>query len=298
MSSQVFLVDMIDRFTNPLIQEAYKRISSLPKVEARLSYHDGVHIDFQASQDEIEQIRDVAKGLKPWRKGPFYLNELHIDSEWRSFIKWGILASRIKLEDKDVADVGCNNGYYLYEMLKHKPRSLTGFDPGEIFYAQFCFLQHFLHAPIVYERLGIEHLAGYEKKFDVIFCLGVLYHRSDPIAALKSLSRALRPDGEIILDTLIIDDEREIALFPKESYAKMRNIYFIPSVSALRAWCYRARLELVEVLDMRQTTIDEQRKTEWIDSLSLDSFLAEDLQTTIEGYPMPKRGYFRLKRSE
>lgn len=124
----------------------------------------------------------------------------------------------------------------------------------------------------------------------------MLYHRSDPIATLKSLASALRPDGELILDSLVIDEERELALFPKESYAKMRNIYFIPSVSALAAWCHRAKLEIIEVMSLKDTTIEEQRKTEWIDSLSLDSFLAEDFKTTIEGYPPPKRGYFRVKR--
>ncbi len=274
---------------NPLIQQAFEKISSLPDFkEARLSYDHGIRIDFKADKEQMQAITHLAQSLKPWRKGPFYLNDLCIDSEWRSFIKWQQLEGKIHLQGKDVMDMGCNNGYYLFEMLKHEPKSLVGFDPGEIFYAQFHFIQHFLRAPIVYELLGLQDLWTYERKFDVIFCLGVLYHRSDPISALKALSSALRKDGELILDTLIIDDEREICLFPKESYAKMRNVYFLPSILALEAWCHRARLEVVEILSLSDTTTQEQRKTSWIDSLSLESFL--------KGYPPPRRGYFRIKR--
>lgn len=283
------------KFQNPHIQRAYEKILQLRDFQANLHSQEGICFSFEASSEEMAHIREVAQMLKPWRKGPFYLNDLHIDSEWRSFIKWRELAG-IDLSHKDVADIGCNNGYYLYEMLSQNPKSLVGFDPGEIFYAQFCFLEVFAKTKIVFERLGVENLRDYGKNFDVIFCLGVLYHRSDPIATLKSLASALRPDGELILDSLVIDEERELALFPKESYAKMRNIYFIPSVSALAAWCHRAKLEIIEVMSLKDTTIEEQRKTEWIDSLSLDSFLAEDFKTTIEGYPPPKRGYFRVKR--
>ena len=33
------------------------------------------------------QIEKVARELKPWRKGPFDIFGLFIDTEWRSFIK-------------------------------------------------------------------------------------------------------------------------------------------------------------------------------------------------------------------
>ncbi|CBG40665.1 tRNA 5-methoxyuridine(34)/uridine 5-oxyacetic acid(34) synthase CmoB [Helicobacter mustelae] len=286
-------------FKNPKIKELFEKISTLPKLSNPCPYHceNGVHINLpELCQKDQETITNLARALLPWRKGPFYLGDLFIDSEWRSFMKWEQIAPHVNLEQKDVADIGCNNGYYLWEMLKHNPKSLMGFDPGEIFYAQFCFLNHFLQTPIVFQLLGVEDLRFYEKKFDVIFCLGVLYHRSDPISALKLLARALREDGELVLDTLIIDDDKEVALTPKESYAKMKNVYFIPSIPALLSWCFRAKLELIEIINIKATTLEEQRKTEWMDSLSLDSFVDLQKGQTIEGYPLPKRAYFKFKR--
>lgn len=284
------------QFNNPKIYHTYKKIEQLAGVNANYLCDDGIKITFDTTKQEMQKIHELAIELKPWRKGPFFINELFIDSEWRSFIKWNQIAPYVDLKDKDVADIGCNNGYYLFEMLKQKPRNLIGFDPSELFFTQFSFINHFIKASIIYELLGVDDLKDYGRKFDVIFCLGVLYHRSDPIKALKSLSQSLKDGGEIILDTLIIENDLEVSLTPKTSYAKMNNVYFIPSIAALRAWCFRANLELAEILSIKETTIQEQRKTSWIDTLSLDSFLNTEGNLTIEGYPPPKRGYFKLKR--
>lgn len=185
----------------------------------------------------------------------------------------------------------------MFEMLSHSPKSITGFDPYALFKCQFDFINHFAKTPIVYEMLGIEHLQYYPQKFDVIFCMGVLYHRTDPISTLKTLAKALKNGGEVILDTLILQSSEEIALCPKESYAKMSNAYFIPSPLALEGWCQRAGFESVVLLEMKQTQQNEQRKTQWIDTMSLEDFLnPNNPNQTIEGYQAPIRGYFKLKR--
>ena len=130
--------------------------------------------------------------------------------------------------------------------------------------------------------------------FELIFCLGVLYHRSDPISALKQLKSALAKNGELILDTLIIDRDDELVLSPVKSYAKMSNAYFIPSLRALEGWAARARFSSFELLFTSDTDLNEQRKTQWIGGQSLNDFLSSD-GLTIEGYPAPKRAYIKLK---
>ncbi|PAF44878.1 tRNA 5-methoxyuridine(34)/uridine 5-oxyacetic acid(34) synthase CmoB [Helicobacter sp. 11S02596-1] len=268
------------------------------------SCNEGIVIDLSPNGVILDSqthtlIEEIALLLRPWRKGPFYIGELFIDTEWKSFIKWQLLAPFVDLAGKDVADIGCNNGYYLFEMAKHSPKSLVGFDPSGLYKTQFDFINLFLKQPITYELLGIQHLRDYQKRFDVIFCLGVLYHRSDPIVALKSLFMGLNDGGELILDTLIIDSTLEIALCPRLSYAKMPNVYFIPSVPTLKGWCDRVGFAEVEVLAISETSTNEQRKTEWIQGLSLESFLdPSDISKTIEGYPAPKRGYFRCKKAK
>ena len=294
-----------------------------------------------------EFIESLALDLRSWRKGPFFLGDLHIDSEWLSFKKWDLLLPYITknnlLENAIVGDIGCNNGFYLFAMSLHNPKVLVGFDPNALFFCQFCFINHFLDLPICYELLGVQDLGEYLQcdnalksslpakssnksmtkiaKFDVLFCLGVLYHRSDVFATLKSLSNALDSGGVAFVDTLIIEVEDilqlsgidkstmrklnkngqlsniEFVLCPKKSYAKMRNVFFIPSMSAFLGWCERCGFVDVEVLGIVPTTTEEQRKTKWITSLSLESFLDRDDSTrTDEGYPAPKRAYFKLKR--
>jgi len=179
-------------------------------------------------------------------------------------------------------------------MLKHKPKKLIGFDPSAIYYSQFQFINHFVKSDIVYELLGVEHVEFYEHKFDTLFCLGVLYHRSDPVAMLKSLFKGLNKGGELILDTFMIDGEEEICLTPRDRYSKIPNIYFVPTVPALINWCTRAGFASVEVLETMVTETNEQRKTDWIDTQSLEDYLDPDDKTkTVEGYPAPKRVYIK-----
>ena len=251
----------------------------------------------KVSGDEIDKnrVKEVAQTMMPWRKGPFELFGTYIDAEWKSDIKYNLLRPHFNLKERKVADIGCNNGYYLFRMQEDNPKLLVGFDPSPLYKTQFDFINHFLKSEIVYELLGVEHLEFYEEKFDTIFCLGVLYHRSDPVAMLKSLYRGLENQGEVILDTFYIDGDEEMCLCPKSSYSKIPNIYFVPTVSALKSWCLRAGFTSFEVLETSTTNSDEQRKTEWIEGQSLEDFLdPNDESKTVEGYPAPKRVYVKL----
>ncbi|WP_294951098.1 DUF1698 domain-containing protein, partial [Sulfurovum sp.] len=120
-------------------------IQALPKYnDAEVSFGDVVDIHItNLSSEEAQQIRETALLMKPWRKGPFQINELFIDSEWQSQIKYNLLEPHFDLEGKVVGDIGCNNGYYLFRMLSQKPEKLIGFDPSAIYYSQFQFLDHF-----------------------------------------------------------------------------------------------------------------------------------------------------------
>lgn len=274
-------------------QEAIKALPEFEDVSVTLS--DAVTVDITGLTDaQADQIKETALLMKPWRKGPFQINDLFIDSEWQSQIKYNLLEPYFDLEGKVVGDIGCNNGYYLFRMQTHHPKKLVGFDPSAIYYSQFQFIDHFVKSNITYELLGVEHVEYYEHKFDVLFCLGVLYHRSDPVSMLKSLFKGLEKGGELILDTFMIDGEEEIALTPAGKYSKIPNIYFVPTVPALKNWCLRAGFERVEVLETMVTEANEQRKTEWIDTQSLEDFLdPNDPTKTVEGYPAPKRVYIK-----
>ena len=271
------------------LREAIDNFSAL---NANVVLEDIVKIETTSDEDEIYK---TAKLLMPWRKGPFQIGDTFIDSEWQSNIKYNLLRPYFDLKDKRVADIGCNNGYYMFRMLEDKPKKLVGFDPSPLYKTQFDFINKFVKSEIVYELLGVEHVEFYEEKFDTIFCLGVLYHRSDPVQMLKQLYKGLDKKGEVILDTFYIEGEEEMALCPESSYSKIPNIYFVPTIRALKNWCLRAGFSEFEVLQTRKTEVNEQRRTEWIEGQSLEDFLDPDDSTkTVEGYPAPARVYVRL----
>ncbi len=275
----------------------YSKIQNLKNLnpDCKLNLEESVNLS--TNLQNKNEILELAKELKPWRKGPFKIDDLFIDTEWKSFIKFNILKPFMdEISQKCVADIGCNNGYYMFKMLEFKPKQIIGFDPSIKYRLQFELINTLAKTPIKYELLGVENLPQYEIKFDVIFCLGVIYHRSDPIKMLKDLKAGLNKNGIIFLDTMYIEDEREIALVPNKTYSKIPNIYFIPSIKALKNWCQRAGFKEFEVLATKKTDENEQRKTEWIDSFSLENFLdPNNKNLTIEGYEAPKRVYVRLK---
>ncbi|MBR8462039.1 tRNA 5-methoxyuridine(34)/uridine 5-oxyacetic acid(34) synthase CmoB [Campylobacter sp. faydin G-140] len=297
MNLQNLKDERLSRLKNGLNLEILTAIDALKPYECECEFNDTIAIKFKSlNQSEKEQIYSIAKLLKPWRKGPFILDEIFIDTEWRSFIKFNLLKPHLNLNGKSVADVGCNNGYYMFRMLGLGAKEIVGFDPSLHTLLQFKFINHFVRSNIIYEPLGVEHLPHYGRKFDTIFCLGVIYHRSDPIKMLKELKGALNTNGEVFLDTMYIDMDGEFALTPKNTYSKIPNIYFVPTIKALQNWCERAKFKEFEILATKDTDADEQRKTEWIDGQSLENFLdPNDASRTIEGYPAPKRVYVKIK---
>lgn len=279
----------------PLMREIEELAAKFKDREFELKFDDVVEISANLNPAQREETLQTALNLRSWRKGPFKIDDILIDSEWRSFVKFNLLAPHMDLADKVVGDIGCNNGYYLFRMLPQRPKKLIGFDPGVMSFLQFKFIDAFARSDIEYELLGVEHLPHYGVKFDVLFCLGVLYHRSDPVRTLKELKGALNAGGELFLDTMYLDMEGDFALSPKNTYSKIPNIYFVPTISALLNWCERANFKDAQILAAKPTDAHEQRKTEWILGQSLGDFLdLVDPTRTVEGYPAPKRVYLKL----
>ena len=97
-------------------------------------------------------------------------------------------------------------------------------------------------------------------------------------------------EGELVLETLVIDGDENTVLVPGDRYAQMRNVYFIPSALALKNWLKKCGFVDIRIADVSVTTTEEQRRTEWMVTESLADFLdPHDPGKTVEGYPAPKR---------
>lgn len=248
-----------------------------------------------------QQIDRGLRALHPWRKGPFSIHGVHVDTEWRSDLKWARLSPHIEaLEGRVVLDVGAGNNYYGWRMIGAGARLVIGIDPSWLFLAQFQAIRHFLGEgyPLHLLPFGIEVVPSGLSRFDTVFSMGVLYHRRSPIDHLLDLHGALRPGGELVLETLILEGGEDSVLVPRGRYAKMRNVWFIPSARAVTNWLIRSGFEDVRIVDITATGTREQRSTDWMTFESLPDFLdPEDPKRTLEGYPAPIRAILVAKRA-
>lgn len=242
-----------------------------------------------ASGDTPPGLETVLRALQPWRKGPFTLYGVHIDSEWRSDDKFArLLAAGVDFTGKHILDVGCGNGYFLYRMLGAGARFALGLDPSWHYFAQYLALEKLLGPQhCAYLPLTLDDIAP--RDFDLTLSMGVLYHRREPLQHLAQLRDTLRPDGRLILETLVVDGDAATVLMPPERYAGMRNVWFLPSVAALTRWLHRLGLDLEYSGTPVVTTGTEQRKTAWNTDCSLIDFMQPDFSATIEGLPPPQR---------
>ena len=244
-----------------------------------------------ASSDNIEAS---LKKLLPWRKGPFMLNDLKLESEWLGDLKWQRLKNKIKpLQDKRVLDVGAGNGYFTIRMALEGVKQAIGVEPFLLFNYQYAAIDSLFKNNLnsILLPLRLEELPNMPL-FDSVFSMGVLYHQRDHMEHLSLLKKMMSPESELILETLIVDGPKNFTLTPEGRYANMRNVYCLPSIETLKSWLDDADFKNIEVIDISQTTPTEQRKTSWIgdNPASLEDFLhPSDSSLTIEGYPAPKR---------
>ena len=252
-----------------------------------------VRVTGDATGEQRTRIEQQLKQLKPWRKGPYDLHGVFIDTEWRSDWKWERLAPHIQpLAGRTVLDVGCGNGYHGWRMVGEGASLVIGIDPTQLFLAQYLAVRHFLgeHWPFHFLPMGIEQVPPGLKAFDSVFSMGVLYHRRSPIDHLMELRDCLRPGGELVLETLVIEGGPGQVLVPDDRYAKMRNVWFLPSPDELVRWLRRCGFQDVRVVDVTPTTVEEQRSTAWMDFESLPDYLdPADSTRTVEGLPAPIR---------
>ena len=273
-------------------------IDQLPDIESKDILLDASTVTLSGNaftDNDVEKLKTDLKQLMPWRKGPYNIHGVHIDTEWRSDWKWDRLKEGIQsLQGKVILDVGCGNGYHGWRMLGEGAELVIGVDPSPLFVMQHQSIKHFVRdVPFYVLPLGIEAVPEKLQAFDTVFSMGVLYHRRSPIDHLMQLRYCLKPGGELVLETLVIDGDENQVLVPKDRYAMMRNVWFIPSCDAIVLWLQRCGFKNIKIIDVNVTTTDEQRKTEWMQFDSLADFLdPSDSTKTIESYPSPKRAVF------
>jgi tRNA (mo5U34)-methyltransferase len=274
------------------LQRWQSALEALPElVPTRIDLVESFTLDNDCDAETRVQLHKALMGLSPWRKGPFDVFGVHVDTEWRSDWKWSRVSPHLDLKGKRVLDVGCGNGYYQWRMLGAGADSVIGVDPNWLFFCQFQAIQRYLpDLPAWHLPFALEDLPANLEGFDTVFSMGVLYHRRSPIDHLLALKDCLVKGGELVLETLVVEGDAQQVLVPEDRYAQMRNVWFLPSVPALELWLRRAGFVDVRCVDVSITTVEEQRGTDWMRFQSLSDYLdPADHSRTVEGLPAPMR---------
>lgn len=283
-------------------EQAHGDLPRWQRVLAKLQSYQARHIKLtdrvemgqaeELSAGERAKLENLLQHFHPWRKGPYHLFGIHVDTEWRSDWKWDRVKPHLSpLAGRRILDVGCGNGYHLWRMVGEGADLAVGIDPSALFLCQFAAIKQLSgQDPRIHLLpLGIEALPALNA-FDTVFSMGVLYHRRSPIDHLLQLRDQLREGGELVLETLVVEGGPNEVLVPADRYAQMRNVWFIPSSAALCLWLEKCGFDEVRVVDECVTTLEEQRSTLWMRNDSLVDFLDPNNRSlTLEGYPAPKR---------
>ena len=270
----------------------HKIISSLPKLDStKTDLKKEVLIKGYWNENEKKKAKELFLELIPWRKGPFMIQDIFIDAEWQSNMKWErVLDLNIELKGKNILDVGSGNGYYGFRMLGKGAEFVVCLEPNVSHLTQFLVLNHFINSDrIKMVPRRIEEISFLDKCFDLVFSMGVLYHQRNPESHLNLLASHLKEGGQIILETLIAPDEYGQALIPKSSYANMSNVWFIHSRKGLEDLINKLGLKILKMGPSVKTMPEEQRATKWMPFRSLVDGLSQGLDRTVEGLPIPDR---------
>jgi len=305
------MAETADTFLAPFHENLRATLSSETRIHGRAEEWDAALATVQSgtrkSQFDTDTVsigdpnadfEEVLTMFLPWRKGPFQVGKTLVDTEWRSDWKWQRINRHIEpLKGKQVLDIGCGNGYHLFRMLGAGAELALGIDPTILFNYQFSLLQRLSQPNNAYLLpLRSEHLPQFNG-FDTVFSLGVLYHRRSPIDHLKELLSFAKPGGELVLETLIVEGDQNTLLIPRDRYAKMANVWFIPSTSMLELMLRRAGFIDVKTVDVNVTSLEEQRATRWMQFQSLKDYLdPTDRTKTVEGYPAPARAILTARK--
>ena len=126
-------------------------------------------------------------------------------------VKWNRFAHAIPadLRGKSVLDIGCNAGFYTFELAR-RGAEVVGIDHDERYLEQARWAAAIfeLEDHVDFRRLGVYSLAHGDERYDLVLFLGVLYHLRYPLLALDLLAEKV--DRLLVLQTLTLPDEEEL----------------------------------------------------------------------------------------
>nr|WP_255703320.1 TIGR04290 family methyltransferase [Lysobacter sp. GX 14042] len=128
--------------------------------------------------------------------------------------KWAEIAPHVPadLDGWTVLDIGCNAGYYSFELARRGARvTAVDVDPHYLRQARWAAGVLGLEDRVEFRQMQVYELARVEEQYDLVWFMGVLYHLRHPLLALDIIRRRTR--RMMVMQTLTMPGE-EVAEIP------------------------------------------------------------------------------------
>jgi tRNA (mo5U34)-methyltransferase len=156
--------------------------------------------EIQAPSPPAADLRAQIDALGPWFHnlhlpgGVQTLPDHFLGGDFPRF-KWLQIADAVPadLTGWRVLDVGCNAGFYSFELAR-RGASVLAIDSDETYLAQarWAARQMGMEQQVEFQRLGVYEIARSAEPFDLVWFMGVFYHLRYPLLALDLLAQRTR----------------------------------------------------------------------------------------------------------
>lgn len=181
--------------------------------------------------------------------------------KWRQFET----ALPADLKGASVLDIGCNGGFYSFEMKRRGAGRVLGIDFDNRYLAQARFAAEVNGLDIEFRQLSVYDLAQLRETFDIVLFMGVFYHLRHPLLALdlihehvtrdllvfQSLQRGSNSSCDLLEDYPFWEEEIfEQSEFPKMFFIERRfshdpTNWWIPNKSCVQAMLRSSGFEIL-----------------------------------------------------
>ena len=220
------------------------------------------------TQDELRrQIAD----LRPWfhnlRIGGIETAPDHFLGDYPSF-KWKGFRHVVPedLGGCSVLDIGCNAGFYSFEMKRRNAGRVVGVDTDLHYLRQAKFAARHQNLEIEFYQMSVYEVEKLETTFDFVLFMGVLYHLRYPLLALdllrqhvvghRMLFQCMQRGDRSVLPLQENYDFAENKVFDRADFPKLYFIenryaddptnWFIPNKAAMEAMLRSAGFEILQ----------------------------------------------------
>lgn len=235
------------------------------EADGKLRFFDGEVQQLRNSDPET--LQKVIDRLGPWFHDFELMPGLSTNRNNRDsqVNKWRFLEPFIpkNLTGKTVLDIGCNSGFFSFEMKKRNAQRVVGTDIMPHCLAQARFLSHWFNLPIELRQIDACNIDSLGE-FDFVIFIGVLYHLKHPLFALEKAASICKDTmylhsllhGEGHYETLdnyefeqrnFFDDRNFPRMyFIEKSFNNDQSNWWIPNRSCLKAMARVAGFRKIE----------------------------------------------------